>query len=112
MKNMALLALGLIASVAAPSLAGAKDLQKSGSISVKGLQESQYSKAAKISMREAVDAALQRQKGQEVLAMLDTKDGYLVYEVKVLTPENAYVNVFVDAGNRSILGIKEETASG
>jgi uncharacterized membrane protein YkoI len=104
-------AIGLIASIAVLPLVGATDLQRRGSISVNGLRENQYMQAAKVNMQEAVSTALKNQKGREISAMLDGKDGYLVYEVRVLNAENEYVNVFVDAGNGSILGIKRDLPS-
>lgn len=101
--------LAVVSVLAAISSAQAMDFESKGSISVKDLKESGYPKAAKISLEDAVKAALEKQKGKAVSAELDDENGYLVYEVTISTADGSKMEVYVDAGNKKILGIEKDS---
>src|SRR4051794_6817283 len=70
-----------------------------------GDQNARYASMAKITFQQAVDAALSRQSGKLIKAELQDEDGFLVYNVEVVTPDNKRCEVKVDAGNGSVLRV-------
>lgn len=81
-----------------------------GSISVKSKSKSEYSSLAKISLQDAIAAASKGTTGKVIEAALDREDGFLVYEIEVLMPNQVKKEVLVDAGNGQILLTKEKKA--
>lgn len=76
-----------------------------------GEQRARYAGMAKISLQQAIDAALSRQSGKLVKAELQNEDGFLVYNVEVVTPDNKRYEVKVDAGNGSVLRVDGASAA-
>lgn len=74
-----------------------------GSIQVKNADEASLPEMAKISLNEAVKAALQAVPGKALRAELENEDGYLVYGVEVASADRQVTDVKVDAGNGKIL---------
>ena len=63
---------------------------------------------ARIPILRAIDIASTRFKGMLLEAGLEADDGYLVYEVEVLTMDGAVREIVIDAGNGSILKSEQE----
>jgi uncharacterized membrane protein YkoI len=82
----------------------AKDLQQNGTIKANKLHKNEYSNSAKVTLQDAVSAATKKVPGKAIEAELESEDGYLVYEVKVISPDKKVTQVYVDAGNASVLG--------
>ena len=87
----------------------ANETRIQGSIALpnQGEQRARYATMAKISVQQALDAALSRQSGKPIKAELQDEGGFLVYNVEVVTPapENKRYEVKVDAGNGSVLRV-------
>lgn len=81
-----------------------------GSISVKGKSKSDYSGLAKISIQEAIASATSSSDGKVIEAALDNEDGFLVYEIELLLPNQHRQEILVDAGDGKILLTKEKKA--
>lgn len=86
----------------------AKDLEKDGSIKVSKFKKTEYSDKAKISLQDAISAATKKVPGKAIEAELESEDGFLVYEVKVMSADKNITEVYVDAGNSAILGTDKE----
>jgi uncharacterized membrane protein YkoI len=97
-----------VGSISVSSNALGQDLQQNGSIRVGKTQKREYSNLAKISIQDAVTAATKKVPGKVIEAELESEDGYLVYEVKVISPDKQVTEVLVDAGNSAILGLERE----
>ncbi len=78
-----------------------------GTIPTKNVNKKEYVNLAKISLQDAIAAALEKSPGKAVDAELDSENGFLVYEVKIVSADKK-VKVRVDAGDKSILRVKEE----
>ena len=79
-----------------------------GSIAVKGKSKSEYSSLAKITLQDAIAAATKSTSGKVLEAAIDRDNGFLVYEVKVLMPDQTKKEIIVDAGNSKILLTKDK----
>lgn len=62
-----------------------------------------------ITIQEAIQTALNYIFGQVIKAELDTENGFLVYEVVILTPQGTRYKVEVDAINGNITNIDLDT---
>jgi uncharacterized membrane protein YkoI len=105
------LLLGLIVtSLTLPgSLVYADALQQKGTINTNNVDEKAYPNLAKVTLQEAVSAAVKQVPGKATDAELESEGGYLVYEVKIVSPDKKVTEVFVDAGNLEILGKQDES---
>jgi uncharacterized membrane protein YkoI len=101
-KSGARLGALVIAMVAVVALSGCQKRIK-GTIEVKGEKQIAFAEMAKISLVDAVNSALQTYPGKAVHAELKNLNGYLVYQIAVVTTENNVLDVTVDAGSGSIL---------
>lgn len=79
-----------------------------GSIKVGVGKEDDYPNLAKITLEDAVKAALTKVPGKAVEAELDKEDGYLVYEVKIVSADKKKHELKVDAGTKEILKSEEK----
>lgn len=79
-------------------------------VKVENQPEAQYPALAKITLTEAVQAALQHEQGKALKAELEDEDGFLVYEVEVAKADGNIVKVRVDADTPKILSVKQEEA--
>jgi uncharacterized membrane protein YkoI len=59
-------------------------------------------------LSEAISIALEEVPGLAVEAELESEGGFLLYEVEILTNDRNLVEVAVDPGNGSVLGLEEE----
>ncbi len=92
----------VIAMVAVLSLSGCQKRIK-GTIQVKGEKQVAFAEMAKISLVDAVNSAIQSYPGKAIHAQLKNLDGYLVYQIAVVTTENNVLDITVDAGSGTIL---------
>jgi len=69
-------------------------------------QSTHYSTAAKLSLKEAIDAALKEVPGNAYKAKLKEKKGFLVYKVSIVSPKDGPMEVKVDPANGKIIGVK------
>jgi uncharacterized membrane protein YkoI len=83
-----------------------------GSIAVKGSDEAAYPAMAKVSLDEAIQAALQAVQGKVLKAELEDEDGGLVYGVEVVKADNSIMDVKIDAGNGKLLKIEQDHKDG
>ncbi len=60
---------------------------------------------AKITSKDAENAALAKVSGKVVKTSLDNENGYIVYSIEILTPSGMKKDVKIDAGNGTILHI-------
>jgi LPS sulfotransferase NodH len=81
---------------------------RSGSIAVEHRRESQFPDLAKIDAAQAIKAALTRTNGKMLGVRLEDENGFLVYGVKVVTPDKSIVDVKVDAGSGAVLAMNRD----
>ena len=82
---------------------------RNGSIKVREFHKNEDSNLAKVTLQDAVAAATKTVPGKAIEAELESEDGFLVYEVKIVSPDKKVTEVLVDAGNSAILGTKKES---
>jgi len=83
-----------------------------GSIAVKGGNETAFPAMAKVSLDEAIQAALKAVQGKVLKAELEDEDGSLVYGVEVVKADNSVMDVKIDAGNGKLLKIEQDHKDG
>ncbi|MHB8909071.1 MAG: PepSY domain-containing protein [Syntrophales bacterium] len=83
-----------------------------GSITVKGNDEAGYAEMAKVSLDEAVHAALQSVPGKVLKVELEDEDGYLVYGVEIARADRQIADVKIDAGNGKLMKIDQDRNDG
>lgn len=79
-----------------------------GSIPVTANSEKDHPNMAKISLQDAIAAALEKVPGKAIEADLGTENGFLVYDVTIVSNGNKETEVTVDAGDKSILKTEED----
>lgn len=83
----------------------------SGSIRVERQLETEFPSMARISMEQAVAAALTAVPGKVLSVDLDDEKGFLVYDVKIVTADKTTTTeVTVDAGDGRILATERDWA--
>ena len=75
-----------------------------------GEQQATYSSLAKITLQQATTIASNAQSGNISKAELQNEDGFLVYNVVVVSQDKKIHEIKVDAGNGSILRIDVDSA--
>lgn len=104
-----IVALVLCASLGSLTFARAKNKPAiQGSISLKGKSNPDYSELAKISLQDAIAAAIKSTPGKVTEAALDKEDGFLVYEIEMTMPDQNRKELLIDAGDGKILLVKEK----
>lgn len=63
---------------------------------------------AKVTIDQAIKAALEKVAGKVVEAELEKKHGTLVWEVEVVTAENKVMEVHIDAESGAVIDVEEE----
>ena len=86
----------------------AKDIQD-GSIKVGNFQKNEHPNLAKVTLQDAITVATKNVPGKAIGAELESEDGFLVYEVKVVSVDRKVTDVYVDAGNSKVLGTEKES---
>ncbi len=74
----------------------------------RGLSKYEVLMLAELTLSEAISIALEEVPGLAVEAELESEGGFLLYEVEILTNDRNLVEVAVDPGNGSVLGLEEE----
>lgn len=74
-----------------------------GSISSKGVSQSEFPKLAKISAEKATIIAREKVPGSVLSVGLENEDGFLVYSVNIAGQKSGVHEIIVDAGNGKIL---------
>jgi len=87
-----------------PPIRGTVQLQQEGE------QQATYSSLAKITLQQATTIASNAQSGTISKAELQNEDGFLVYNVVVVSQDKKIHEVKVDAGDGSILRIDVDSA--
>jgi len=87
-----------------PPIRGTVQLQQEGE------QQATYSSLAKITLQQATSIASNAQSGNISKAELQNEDGFLVYNVVVVSPDKKIHEIKVDAGNGSILRTDVDSA--
>ena len=87
-----------------PPIRGTVQLQQEGE------QQATYSSLAKITLQQATTIASNAQSGNISKAELQNEDGFLVYNVVVVSPDKKIHEIKVDAGNGSILRTDVDSA--
>jgi len=94
-----LTALMLTAFIATPAFAA----KINGTVATKGIKDEDYAAHTKISLADAIGAALENSPGIATSAELDDENGFLVYEVEIRGVDKKTTKLLVDAGNKSVL---------
>ncbi|MEQ8168197.1 MAG: PepSY domain-containing protein [Candidatus Eremiobacterota bacterium] len=76
---------------------------KPGSITLEKQDEAKYPDMVKISFKDAINMAIQKDSDKLVSIELDELDEYLVYEIKILTSEKQLKQIILDPGTGEIL---------
>ena len=71
-------------------------------------EESTYPGMAQITMEQAKEAALSNVQGEVLKIELEEENGFLVYGVEIVTPENTITDIKIDAGNGDILLVEKD----
>jgi len=87
-----------------PAIRGTIQLQQEGE------QQATYSSLAKITLQQATTIASNAQSGNISKAELQNEDGFLVYNVVVVSQDKKIHEIKVDAGNGSILRTDVDSA--
>ena len=97
-----------MASVAVQANDGKEAPESQGSIKVaKGTKADAWPGLAKLSLSEAVAAALKKAPGKAVKVELEGDEGSLVYSVEIAGADKQVTEVLVDAGDGKILGVEK-----
>jgi uncharacterized membrane protein YkoI len=108
-------ALGALIVVALPVIAKAEDPKETpiqGTIRLpdQGNQKAALAAMAKIPIQQAINAAVSRQTGTVHRVELQNEDGFLVYNVELVSADNKPHEVKVDAGNGNILRVDSNSS--
>jgi uncharacterized membrane protein YkoI len=71
-----------------------------------GTPSTHYSSAAKLTLSQAIEAALKHVPGTAYKAKLKEKKGFLVYKVSIVSATEGAVEVRVDSGTGEVLKVK------
>jgi uncharacterized membrane protein YkoI len=119
MTSKAMLLLTWVATAAAAGLQvtlladepnNEKPIQGTIQLQQEGEQQATYSSLAKITLQQAMTIASNAQSGNISRAELQNEDGFLVYDVSVVSQDKKINDIKVDAGNGSILRIDVDSA--
>lgn len=82
----------------------------SGSIPVSSQAEAGYPAMAKITFDQVMQGAIESTPGKVLKVGLKEEDGFLVYRVEVVTPDQTIMEVTLDAGNGKVLATHQDKA--
>jgi len=88
-----------------------KEIPIQGTIRLSNTQdrEAVLVESAKISIQQAVNAAMSRDNGAVQRVELENEDGFLVYNVELVSADKKLREIKVDAGNGNILRVDLDT---
>ena len=98
-----------------PVILKAEDLKETaihGTVQLpnEGNQEAAQASLAKLTVQQAINAAVSRQSGTVLRVELQNEHGFLVYNVELVSPDKKVHEIKVDAGDGSILRIDVDSA--
>jgi len=79
-----------------------------GTIAVSKKDKKKYPDLAKVSFQQVLDIVSKKSPGKIIEVALEEEDGYLVYEVELITPEHTKKEIYLDAGDGTVLHVKEK----
>jgi hypothetical protein len=108
-------AIGTVIAVLPPVILKAEDPKETaipGTIQLpnEGNQEAVQASLAKLTVQQAINAAVSRQSGTVLRVELQNEDGFLVYNVELASADKKVHEIKVDAGDGSILRIDVDSA--
>jgi Peptidase propeptide and YPEB domain len=108
-------AIGAVFAVLPPVILRAEDPKETaiqGTIRLpsEGNQEAAQASLAKLTVQQAINAAVSRQSGTVLRVELQNEDGFLVYNVELASADKKIHEIKVDAGDGSILRIDTDSA--
>ncbi|HKB88908.1 MAG TPA: PepSY domain-containing protein [Opitutaceae bacterium] len=98
----------MLAFVSVGSLSAEEAMAKASIRPVGKVKEADLPALAKITMADALKAALAKAPGSAVKAELEVEDGNLVYSFEIVGTDKSITEVEVDAGDAKILGVDKE----
>lgn len=81
---------------------------KGGTLPVGEAGEAMWPAMAKLTLSQAIEKGLARVAGRTLSAELANKNGFLIFEVEVVKPNNEIMELWIDAGNGNILGLNND----
>jgi len=84
------------------------DEVQSGSIRIKDDDDQTMARLSSISSSEAAAIAIQAFPGKVIETRLDNENGFLIWEVEVITPNGRESELKIDAGNGHLLAIETD----
>ncbi|WP_419785520.1 PepSY domain-containing protein [Pseudodesulfovibrio sp.] len=79
-----------------------------GSIPITNQTEAEYPAMAKVTLNRAMENAIESNQGKVLKAGLKEEDGFLVYRVEVVTPDQTIMDVMLDAGSGKVLLTRQD----
>jgi hypothetical protein len=97
--------------ISGTSFSDADDSQvRGGTIRLENQVEADFPALAKLTSTQAVQKALVAVQGQILKTELENENGFLVYEVEVVTADKTIMEVKVDAGSGKVLVVDRDNA--
>jgi|GEM_PF-962782 len=97
------------ASFAAISFADIGDQDvRSGTIRVTDQSEADFPNLSKIGALQAIMTAMEKVNGKLLKMGLENENGFLVYDVEVVTPDKSIMDITVDAGSGAVLSVEKD----
>ena len=107
MTGICVLVIGLAATGVCYGGSGDNEI-RNGTISVENRSEADFPALVTLSPDQAVQKALAASNGSVLKTELEDENGFLVYNVEVVSPEKRIVEVKVDAGSGKILAMEKD----
>jgi uncharacterized membrane protein YkoI len=107
MKKLVLgtaIAVGAVLALSGPVLSDSKSEKKKDGVK----EKLEMAGEAKVSIDQAIKAALDKVPGKVIEAELEKKHDKTVWEVEVVTAENKVMEVHVDADSGAVIDVEEE----
>ena len=114
MKKQCLAVVGAVTMAAGIALAGTADTKMSGdsahsgTVRIENHTEAEFPSMAKITADQALAKAMAEVHGKVLKMELEGEDGFLVYELELVTADKSIKEVKVDAGSGKILAVEAD----
>lgn len=113
-RAIAMIVILAVIGIVLTSLSFAKENENdenitSGTITLNNQRESEYPGLASITLIQAVESGLSKVHGKALKAELEDENGFLVYGIEIVTPENSIIDMKIDAGSGEILSKAVDT---
>lgn len=108
---MGSMVLAIVISFAVAGFANSADREiKNGTIRIDKESETDFPSMAKISINKAIRKAKDPVQGSILKAELENENGFLVYDVEVVSSDGVTTEVKVDAGSNEVLAVERDQA--